>query len=55
MAITNHDRVGKALELLKSRRVDVRPLVSEVFPLGDAVRALREAGRPGVLKILLRS
>ncbi|MDL2716305.1 MAG: alcohol dehydrogenase catalytic domain-containing protein [Acidobacteriota bacterium] len=47
-------RFEPALELLKNRRIDVRPLVSGIFPLGDAVRALREAGRPGVLKILLR-
>jgi len=47
-------RFEPALELLKDRRVDVRPLVSEILPLGDAVRALHEAGRPGVLKILLR-
>ena len=47
-------RFEPALLLLKSRRVDVRPLVSGVFPLGAAVRALGEAGRPGVLKILLR-
>ncbi|MCM3877979.1 MAG: alcohol dehydrogenase catalytic domain-containing protein [Thermoanaerobaculia bacterium] len=47
-------RFEPALELLKSRRVDVRPLVSGIFPLGNAVRALREAGRSGVLKILLR-
>lgn len=47
-------RFEPALELLRTRRVDVRPLVAGVFPLGAAVRALREAGRPGVLKILLR-
>lgn len=47
-------RFEPAVELLRSRRVDVRPLVSGVFPLGAAVQALREAGRPGVLKVLLR-
>ena len=47
-------RFEPALELLGSRRVDVAPLVSGVFPLGSAARALREAGKPGVLKILLR-
>jgi threonine dehydrogenase-like Zn-dependent dehydrogenase len=47
-------RFEPALALLGSRRVDVRPLVSGIFPLGSAVQALREAGRPGVLKILLR-
>ncbi|HSB64920.1 MAG TPA: alcohol dehydrogenase, partial [Thermoanaerobaculia bacterium] len=43
-----------ALDLLASRRVDVRPLLSSVFPLGSAPRALREASRPGVLKVLLK-
>ncbi len=43
-----------ALELLASRRVDVRPLVSAELPLGDASRALRLAGRRGVRKVLLR-
>ena len=47
-------RFEPALELLRSRRVDVRPLLSATFPLASATRALREAGRPGVLKILLR-
>jgi alcohol dehydrogenase len=47
-------RFAPALELLRSRKVDVRPLLSSEFPLGQAVRALREAGRPGVLKVLLR-
>ena len=47
-------RFEPALELLAARRVDVRPLLSAVFPLGDAVRGLREASRPGVLKVLLR-
>jgi len=47
-------RFEPALEFLRMRRVDVRSLLSSVFPLRDAVRALREAARPGVLKVLLR-
>jgi threonine dehydrogenase-like Zn-dependent dehydrogenase len=47
-------RFEPALELLAGRRVDVKPLVSAIFPLAEAVKALREAGKPGVLKILLR-
>ena len=47
-------RLEPALDLLASRRVDVRPLLSSVFPLGSAPRALREASRPGVLKVLLK-
>jgi alcohol dehydrogenase len=47
-------RLEPALELLRTGRVDVARLLSAVFPLASAVRALREASRPGVLKILLR-
>lgn len=47
-------RFEPALELLKARRVDVKFLLSSVFPLEQATRALREAARPGVLKVLLR-
>ena len=47
-------RFEPALELLRTRRVDVRPLLSSEFPLGDAGRALRVAARPGVLKVLLK-
>ena len=46
-------RFEPALELLRSRRVDVRPFLSAVFPLAQAPRALREASRPGVLKVLI--
>jgi alcohol dehydrogenase len=47
-------RFEPALSLLASRRVDVRPLVSSVFPLAAAVRGLRQASRPGILKVLLK-
>lgn len=47
-------RFEPALDLLASRRIDVRPLLSSVLPLSSAARALREASRPGVLKVLLR-
>ncbi len=47
-------RFEPALELLASRRVDVMPLLSSVFSLESANRALREASRSGVLKVLLR-
>lgn len=43
----------RALDLLRSGRVDPRPLISRVFPLRDAPAAVREAQRPGVLKVLL--
>lgn len=47
-------RFEPALDLLASRRVDVRHLLSSVFPLASSARALREASRPGVLKVLLK-
>jgi threonine dehydrogenase-like Zn-dependent dehydrogenase len=43
----------RALELLRSGRVDPRPLISRVFPLSRATAAIREARAPGVLKVLL--
>lgn len=47
-------RFEPALSLLQSRRVDVTSLLASVRPLADASSALREASRPGVLKVLLR-
>ncbi len=48
-------RFGPALELLRTRKVKVSQLLSAEFPLARALRALREAGRRGVLKVLLRA
>jgi threonine dehydrogenase-like Zn-dependent dehydrogenase len=47
-------RFEPAIELLRKRTVDVRGLLSAEFPLANAVGALKEAGRPGVRKVLLR-
>ena len=47
-------RFAPALELLRRRRVDVRPLLQQEFPLGEASRALAAAARPGARKVLLR-
>ena len=47
-------RFAPALELLKTGAVDVESLVSEEFPLSAGMRAMKRAGEPGVLKILLR-
>ncbi len=44
----------RALALLRSGRVDPRPLISRVFPLKDAAKAIRYAQQPGVMKVLLR-
>lgn len=43
----------RALALLSSGRVDPRPLLSRVFPLHEATRAIRYAQQPGVMKVLL--
>jgi alcohol dehydrogenase len=43
-----------ALALLRSRCVDPRPLISRLFSLRDAVRAIRYAQQPGLMKVLLR-
>ena len=43
-----------ALKLLRSGKVDPRPLISRVFPLRDAPAAIREAQKKGVLKVLLK-
>jgi threonine dehydrogenase-like Zn-dependent dehydrogenase len=47
-------RFEPALEHLRGRRIDVRPLLAAEFPLARASRALAEAARPGVRKVLLR-
>jgi alcohol dehydrogenase len=47
-------RFEPALEHLRRRRIDVRPLLAGEFPLARAGRALAEAARPGVRKVLLR-
>src|SRR5579863_3029876 len=44
----------RALALLRSGRVDPRPLISRVFPLREAAKAIRYAQEPGVMKVLLR-
>jgi alcohol dehydrogenase len=44
---------ARALDLLRTGRVDPRPLISRVFPLRDAPAAIRECHARGVLKVLL--
>jgi alcohol dehydrogenase len=43
-----------ALLLLRSGSVDPHPLMSRVFDLKDAAKAIRCAQQPGVMKVLLR-
>lgn len=42
-----------ALALLKQGKLDPRPLISQVFPLSEGLWALKTAGQPGKLKMLL--
>jgi alcohol dehydrogenase len=45
---------AKALTLLRAGKVDPRPLITRVFSLADAQKAIRFAQRPGVMKVLLK-
>jgi threonine dehydrogenase-like Zn-dependent dehydrogenase len=47
-------RFAPALELLRRGAVDVSSLVSETYPLAEALRAMQRAAAPGVLKVLLK-
>jgi alcohol dehydrogenase len=48
-------RFEPALKLLKSRKVRVDAMISDVLPLKRAPRAFQEAAKPGVLKVLLHA
>jgi threonine dehydrogenase-like Zn-dependent dehydrogenase len=43
-----------ALEALAAKRVSVTPLIEEIYSITDGVEALRQAGRTGARKVLLR-
>lgn len=43
----------KAIALLRSGKVDPRPLIRQTFPLAGAPQAIKHAQKPGVLKVLL--
>lgn len=45
----------KAIALLRSGKVDPRPLVTRAFPLPEAQEAMLFAQQPGVMKVLLRA
>jgi threonine dehydrogenase-like Zn-dependent dehydrogenase len=47
-------RFEPALKLLKTGRVRVDSLISEILPLSEAPAAFRQAAQRGVLKVLLR-
>lgn len=46
-------RFEQALKLLESGKVNVEPLIANEFKLTEGVKAMAEAQRPGVLKVLL--
>ncbi|HEY8714449.1 MAG TPA: alcohol dehydrogenase catalytic domain-containing protein [Candidatus Acidoferrum sp.] len=43
----------QAINLLRARKVDPRPLISRTFPLTEAPGAIEYAQQPGVMKVLL--
>ena len=45
---------AKAIALLRSGKVDLKPLITRTFPLAQAPTAIRYAQRPGVMKVLLK-
>src|SRR5712664_2442851 len=46
---------AKAIALLRSGKVDPRPLITRAFPLADAQRAIAFAQQSGVMKVLLKA
>jgi threonine dehydrogenase-like Zn-dependent dehydrogenase len=45
---------ARAIALLRSGRVDPRPLITRTFPLSEAPAAILFAQQPGVMKVLLK-
>ena len=45
---------AKATALLRSKKVDPRPLITRTFPLSEAPAAIHFAQQPGVMKVLLK-
>jgi threonine dehydrogenase-like Zn-dependent dehydrogenase len=46
---------AKAIELLRSGKVDPTPFITRIFPLPDAAKAIRYAQKAGVMKVLLKT
>lgn len=44
-----------AINALATCKIDVKPLISKVFPLEEGVEAIEYAGQKGVLKVLLKA
>lgn len=47
-------RFAPALDLMRSGRLILRPLIHDVFPLAEAPQAFERAAQKGVLKVLLK-
>lgn len=47
-------RFGPAIDALADRKVDLRPLISAVYPLDDGLAAFKAAADPSNLKVLLK-
>jgi len=43
-----------AIDAIKSRSVDLYPLISDIFSIDDGIRAFQTASRKGVLKVILK-
>ena len=48
-------RFEPALDLLRTRSVNVHDMISESFPLPQAQRAFQRTGEPGIMKVLLNA
>lgn len=48
-------RFSPALQALAQKSIAIAPLISKTFPLAEGVSAIRQAARPGELKVLLRT
>jgi alcohol dehydrogenase len=46
---------GKAIALLRSGKIDPRPLISRTYPLSEASAAMRYAQERGIMKVLLKA
>jgi len=46
---------AKALALLRSGKIDPRPLITRTFPLAEAGKAIQFAQQNGVMKVLLKT
>lgn len=46
---------AKAIALLRSGKIDPRPLIARTFPMAEAQAAMQFAQKPGILKVLLKA